>query len=74
MDTLCNTAIFKGTMLTILRESLTFDFGENTSTGLMLGHELLFNKKNPATYLASNQTKLENELHKLLVSVGAIAE
>lgn len=61
-------------MLAVLRESLTFDFGENTSTGLMLGHELLYNKKNPATYLASNQTKLETELHKLLVSIGAVEE
>jgi hypothetical protein len=35
---------------------------------------MLYSKNNPASYLAANQTKLETELHNLLVSVGAIEE
>lgn len=63
-------------MLEILRDSMYFDFG--AWSGLPgvsgIGHDLLYDKNNPASYLASNKTKLETALHNLLVSVGAIEE
>jgi len=61
-------------MLEILRDSLYFDFGDYTSIGLLFSHDMLYSQNNPASYLAANQTRLETELHNLLVSVGAIEE
>lgn len=62
-------------MLTVLRDNMYFDFcnWSGMSTVQLLGMELLAKDKNPASHLAANRTKMETELHDLLVSVNAIA-
>ena len=57
-------------MMEILRESMYFDFGNWCGLQSLQFNSLINSKSEPASYIASNQAKMEKELSKFLESVS----